>query len=127
MRSAMTRRTHGTALLLCASLLAISGFAAAAVRSRRIASRETGCWACGVTACMVRPDREGARRHADEPGLTQTRARRSARSPRGWLTTRRRRLFRALHEEMRQLLDGESPKLEDVMPRRIASVRPRPS
>ncbi len=114
----MTRRTRMTALLLCASLLAMSGFAAAA--AAQPPDREPGDGPRG----MRRHGRHGPppiekvlERHADELGLgADTREAilaiaAKAREDEAPLDEQ----LRALHGEMRQLLDGESPKLEDVM------------
>jgi Spy/CpxP family protein refolding chaperone len=96
----------------------MSGFAAAAVAQPP--DREPGDGPLG----MRRHGRHGPppiekvlERHADELGLdAATRAAiraiaAKAREDEAPLDEERR----ALHEEMRQLLDGESPKLEDVM------------
>jgi Spy/CpxP family protein refolding chaperone len=118
MRSEMTRRTHGTALLLCASLLAISGFAAAAVAQPP--DREPGDGPPGMRRRGPHgppPIERVLERHAGELGLdADTRATiraiaAKARQDEAPLDEQ----LRVLHEEMRQLLDGESPKLEDVM------------
>ena len=114
----MTRRTHGTSLLLCASLLAMSGLAAAA--AAQPPDREPGDGPRG----MRRHGRHGPppiekvlERHADELGLgadTRETIRAIAAKARADEAPLDEQL-RALHGEMRQLLDCESPKLEDVM------------
>lgn len=114
----MTRRTGITALLLCASLLATSGFAVAAVAHQP--DREPGDGPPGMRRHGPHgppPIENLLERHADELGLdadTRTTIRAIAAKSREDGEPVAEQL-RALHEEMRLLLDGESPKLEDVM------------
>lgn len=114
----MTRRTRMTALLRCASLLAISGFAVAAVAQQP--GREPGDGPPGMRRHGPHgppPIENLLERHADELGLdadTRTTIRAIAAKSRQDAEPVAEQL-RALHEEMRRLLDGESPKLDDVM------------
>jgi len=114
----MTRRTRRTALLACASLLAMSGFAGAAVAQPP--DREPGDGPPGMRRHGPHgppPIEKVLERHADELGLdadTSATIRAIAAKARQDDAPLDEQL-RALHEELRQLLDGESPKLEDVM------------
>lgn len=114
----MTRRIRMTALLLCATLLATSGFAVAAVAQEP--GREPGDRPPGMRrhGPHGRPPIDNLlERHADELGLDadlRTTIRAIAAESRKDEEPVAEQL-RALHEEMRQLLDGESPKLDDVM------------
>jgi Spy/CpxP family protein refolding chaperone len=107
-----------TALLLCASLLATSGFAMAAVAQQP--GREPGYGPPGMRRHGPHgppPIENLLERHADELGLdadTRTTIRAIAARARKDEDPVAEQL-RALHEEMRRLLDGESPKLDDVM------------
>jgi len=114
----MTRRTRRTALLACASLLAMSGFAAVALAQPP--DREPGDGPPGMRRHGPHgppPIEKVLERHADELGLdadTSATIRAIAAKARQDDAPLDEQL-RALHEELRQLLDGESPKLEDVM------------
>lgn len=114
----MTRRLVTTAWLLCASLLASGGFAFAAVAQPPGPEPGGGPPGIGRRGPHGRPPIEHVlERHADELGLdADTRA--AIREIAAQARQDERPVseqVRALHEQMRKLLDGDSPKLDDVM------------
>jgi Spy/CpxP family protein refolding chaperone len=114
----MTRRFAKTAWLLCASLLASGGLAIAAVAQPPGPEPGGGPSDSGRRGPHGPPPIERVlERHADELGLdadTRVAIREIAIKARQDERPASERL-RALHEQLRKLLGGDSPKLDDVM------------
>jgi len=111
----MTRRPVTTVWLLCAWLLASGGFTVAAVA--QTPGPEPGGGPSGIGRRGPPPIERVLERHADELGLdadTRVAIREIATKARQGERPASERL-RALHEQLRTLLDGDSPKLNDVM------------
>jgi protein CpxP len=115
MRAGMTRRIVQTAVLLCASLLASGGFAAAQPVGP---DADGGPSDSGPRGPHGPPPIERVlERHADELGLSAE-IRASIRTIAAKARQDQRpasEQLRALHEQMRAFLDAESPKVDDVM------------
>ncbi|MCX5738895.1 MAG: periplasmic heavy metal sensor [Proteobacteria bacterium] len=114
----MTRRLVSTAWLLCASLLASGGFAFAALAQPPGPEPGGGPPGMGPRGPHGPPPIEHVlERHAGELGLgADTRAAIRAIAAKARLDERpASEELRTLHEQMRTLLEGDSPKLDDVM------------
>ena len=114
----MTRRPVTTVWILCAWLLASGGFTVAAVAQTPGPEPGGGPSGIGWRGPHGPPPIERVlERHADELGLdadTRVAIREIATKARQDERPASERL-RALHEQLRKLLGGDSPKLDDVM------------